>query len=145
MSSRAHSNTRTAGPGRVILALYVVFVIGTVSRSAAQILTDFDRAPLAYTLSAIAAAIYVVATVALALPGPRAWLVCVVAISIELIGVLTVGTWSFVRPAQFPEASVWSHYGQGYLFIPLVLPIIGLWWLAKTRSPQPQAGVSPRS
>ncbi len=138
MSRRSTANTRTQGPGRVILALYVVFVIGTVSRATAQILTDFERAPLAYTLSAIAAAIYVVATVALALPGPRAWLVSVVAISIELIGVLSVGTWSFVKPEQFPEASVWSHYGQGYLFIPLVLPMIGLWWLARTRSPQPQ-------
>ncbi len=138
MSRRSTANTRTQGPGRVILALYVVFVIGTVSRATAQILTDFERAPLAYTLSAIAAAIYVVATVALALPGTRAWLVSVVAISIELIGVLSVGTWSFVKPEQFPEASVWSHYGQGYLFIPLVLPMIGLWWLARTRSPQPQ-------
>lgn len=138
MSERTVTSGRTHGPGRVILALYVVFVIGTVSRSTAQILIDFDRAPLAYTLSAIAAAIYVVATVALALPGPRAWLVSVIAISTELIGVLAVGTWSFLRPAQFPEASVWSHFGQGYLFIPLVLPVIGLWWLAKTRAPPPQ-------
>jgi len=138
MSGSPSAPSKTRGPGRVILALYVVFVIGTVSRSVAQILTDFDRAPLAYTLSAIAAAIYVVATVALALPGPRAWLVSVVAISIELIGVLTVGTWSVVSPDRFPEASVWSHYGQGYLFIPLVLPVIGLWWLARTRAPQLQ-------
>ncbi len=138
MSESSAAPTRTQGPGRVILALYVVFVIGTVSRSTAQILTDFDRAPLAYTLSAIAAAIYVIATVALALPGPRAWVVSVVAISIELIGVLTVGTWSFLTPERFPEASVWSHYGQGYLFIPLVLPVIGLWWLAKTRERQTQ-------
>lgn len=138
MSRRTGANARTQGPGRVILALYVVFVVGTVSRATAQILTDFDAAPLAYTLSAIAAAIYVVATIALALPGPRAWQVSVVAISIELIGVLSVGTWSFLKPEQFPEASVWSHYGQGYLFIPLVLPVVGLWWLAKTKAPQPR-------
>ncbi len=120
----------------MILALYVVFVIGSVSRATAQILTRYDEAPLAYTLSAIAAGIYVVATVALALPGRRAWLVSVVAISIELIGVLSVGTWSVLQPERFADASVWSHYGQGYLFIPLVLPIIGLWWLFRSREPQ---------
>ncbi len=131
------TNVRTRGPGRVILALYVIFVIGTVSRATAQILLDFDRAPLAYTLSAVAASIYVIATIALALPGDRAWRVCVGAISIELLGVLSVGTWSVVAPERFADASVWSHYGQGYLFIPLVLPVVGLWWLFRSRAPRP--------
>jgi len=27
---------------------------------------------------------------------------------------------------------VWSNFGSGYLFIPLVLPIVGLWWLRRT-------------
>ncbi len=131
-------NARTRGPGRVILALYVVFVIGSVSRATAQILTQYEVAPLAYNLSALAALIYVVATISLALPGERAWRVSVVAISIELLGVLVVGTWSFLRPEAFADASVWSHFGQGYLFIPLVLPVLGLWWLARSRAPQPQ-------
>jgi len=131
-------SARTTGPGRVILALYVVFVIGSTSRATAQILTRFEDAPLAYTLSAVAAAIYIVATVSLAVPGQRAWQVSVVAISIELMGVLAVGTWSVVQPERFADASVWSHYGQGYLFIPLVLPVLGLWWLARSREPQPR-------
>lgn len=131
-------NERTRGPGRVIFALYIVFVIGSVSRATAQILLQYDEAPLAYTLSALAAGIYLVATIALAWPGEVAWRVSVVAISIELLGVLTVGTWSLLQPEAFADASVWSHYGQGYLFIPLVLPVIGLWWLARTRAPQPQ-------
>jgi len=131
-------SARTTGPGRVILALYVVFVIGATSRAAAQILTRFDAAPLAYSLSAVAAAIYIVATVALAVPGERAWRVSVAAISVELAGVLVVGTWSVLRPEQFADASVWSHYGRGYLFIPLVLPVLGLWWLARSRGPRPR-------
>lgn len=122
----------------MILALYVVFVIGSVSRATAQILTQYEVAPLAYNLSAVAALIYVVATISLALPGERAWRVSVVAISIELLGVLVVGTWSFLRPEAFADASVWSHFGQGYLFIPLVLPVLGLWWLARSRASQPQ-------
>ncbi|MBW8173760.1 hypothetical protein K0651_11945 [Ornithinimicrobium sp. Arc0846-15] len=124
---------RTQGPGRVIFAMYVVFVIGSVSRATFQIITEFSVAPLAYTLSAIAAAIYVVATVSLAFSGPRAWWVSMVTISIELAGVLIVGTWSDLAPQSFPDATVWSNYGQGYLFIPVILPIIGLWWLLKNR------------
>lgn len=122
-------NPRTSGPGRVVLALYVVFVIGALSRAAFQILTEWERAPLAYSLSAFAALVYVVATVSLALPGDRAWLLSVVAIGTELVGVLVVGTWSVLVPEAFPDQTVWSTYGQGYLFVPLVLPVLGLWWL----------------
>lgn len=129
----AHAGDRRHGPGRVILALYLIFVIGTVSRSAAQISTRFDLAPLAYSLSAVAAAVYVVALVSLSLPGRTAWWVSLVALSVELLGVLVVGAWSYLRPDMFPDATVWSHFGQGYLFIPLVLPVVGLWWLLSDR------------
>ena len=129
----ADPGSRRHGPGRVILLVYLIFVIGTVSRSAAQIATRFDAAPLAYSLSAVAAVIYVVALVSLALAGRTAWWVSVVALSVELLGVLVVGTWSYVRPDMFPDATVWSHFGQGYLFIPLVLPVWGLWWLLSDR------------
>lgn len=122
-------STRIHGPGRVVLALYVVFVIGSVSRATSQILTRWSEAPLAYGLSALAAAVYVVATVSLALPGERAWRLSVLAIGTELVGVLVVGTWSVLAPEAFPDATVWSTYGQGYLFVPLVLPVLGLWWL----------------
>lgn len=124
-----HAGDRRHGPGRVILALYLIFVIGTVSRSAAQISTRWHVAPLAYSLSALAALVYVVALVSLSMRGPRAWWVSVVALSVELAGVLVVGTWSYAAPQMFPDATVWSHFGQGYLFIPLVLPVVGLWWL----------------
>lgn len=130
-------NHRRHGPGKVILALYVIFVIGSVSRASYQILTRWDEAPLAYGLSAFAAAVYVVATVSLALPGDRAWWVSVVTISIELAGVLVVGLWSVLDPAAFPDATVWSGFGRGYLYIPLVLPVIGLWWLLSPRGRPP--------
>lgn len=129
----ADPGDRRHGPGRVILALYLVFVIGTVSRSAAQISTRWEQAPLAYALSAVAAAIYLVALVSLSLRGTRAWWVSLVALSVELAGVLVVGTWSYLAPQMFPDQTVWSHFGQGYLFIPLVLPVVGLWWLLGSR------------
>jgi len=121
----------------VVLALYVIFVIGSLSRATFQIVTEWERAPLAYSLSAFAALVYVVATVSLALPGERAWQVSVVAISTELVGVLAVGTWSVLAPDSFPDETVWSVYGQGYLFVPLVLPVLGLWWLFSPRSRPP--------
>ncbi len=126
-------NPRASGPGRLIIALYAVFVIGSLSRAGFQIATRFQEAPLAYTLSAIAGVVYVVAAVSLSLPGRRAWWVSVAAISTELLGVLAVGLWSVLDPEAFPDATVWSGFGRGYLYIPLVLPVIGLWWLWSTR------------
>jgi hypothetical protein len=138
----ADAGDRRHGPGRVILVLYLVFVIGTVSRSAAQISTRWDQAPLAYGLSAFAAAVYVVALVSLSLRGRRAWWVALVALAVELAGVLVVGSWSYLRPEMFPDATVWSHFGRGYLYIPLVLPVVGLWWLLSDRGARAGGGVA---
>jgi hypothetical protein len=112
--------------------LYAIFAIAATSRSVLQLATRFDEAPVAYLLSALAAAVYIVATVALA-RGDRGRRIATWAIAFELVGVLTVGTLSILDPALFPRATVWSYYGAGYLLIPLVLPIVGLWWLRRTR------------
>ena len=52
--------------------------------------------------------------------------------SIELVGVLTVGVLSLVDVGEFPDETVWSAFGQGYGYIPLVLPFLGLLWLWRT-------------
>jgi hypothetical protein len=128
------SETRVnRGFGRVLVVVYAVFALAATARSFVQILTRFDEAPVAYTLSAAAALIYVVATVALARGDKTSRRVATTAIAIELAGVLIVGTASLVAPSAFPSASVWSTFGSGYLFIPLALPILGLWWLHRTR------------
>lgn len=128
----APARTRS-GPGRVIVGLYAVFALAASARAAVQIATRFHEAPLAYLLSAFSAAVYVVAAVALALGGPVArrvaWWTC----GIELAGVVVVGTFSLLDPAAFPDETVWSGFGRGYLFVPLVLPIVGLLWLRRTR------------
>ena len=121
-----------SGPGRVLVAVYAVFAVSATARSAVQIATDFDAAPLAYTLSAVAALVYVVATIALARSGPRARRVAFVACSVELAGVLIVGTLSLAWPDAFPDETVWSAFGRGYGFVPLVLPILGLLWLRRS-------------
>jgi hypothetical protein len=119
----------TGGPGRVLVAVYAVFALAAGARAAVQLSTRFAEAPVAYLLSALAAVVYVVATVALARGGRR---VALVAITVELVGVLVVGTLSLVDRAAFPDETVWSAYGRGYLFIPLVLPVVGLLWLRRT-------------
>ena len=47
---------------------------------------------------------------------------------------LAVGALSLVDGALFPDQTVWSDFGAGYVFIPLVLPFVGLWWLRNTQS-----------
>jgi len=94
-----------------------------------QIATKFGHAPVAYLLSAFAAVVYVLATATLANGSPAARRIAVLSCSVELAGVLAVGTWSLLDPATFPDATVWSGYGSGYGFVPLVLPVFGLLWL----------------
>ncbi len=122
------------GFGRVLVVIYGVFALAATARSFVQIATRFDEAPVAYLLSAAAALIYIVATVALARGDRTSTRVAVVAIGIELAGVVIVGFASLLAPEAFPQASVWSAFGRGYLYIPVILPIVGLWWLHRTRS-----------
>ena len=117
------------GPGRVLVAVYAVFALAAGARAAVQLALQFDEAPLAYLLSALAAVVYVAATVGLARGGRAGRRTAVIACSIELVGVLVVGTLSLVDRAAFPDDTVWSGYGQGYGFIPLALPVLGLLWL----------------
>jgi hypothetical protein len=129
-----------SGPGTLLVWLYGVMVVGAVSRSAYQIATEFDRAPLAYTLSAVAGVVYGFITYSLVRGGEtarKAALACCVA---ELVGVLTVGTWTLVEPSAFPDATVWSDFGMGYLFIPILLPVSAIYWLRRSRVRQGDTG-----
>lgn len=125
---------RSRGIGLVLIGVYGVLALAATGRSFVQIVRSFDEAPLAYTLSALSAVVYIVATIALIVLG-RVWArIAWVTITFELAGVLIVGTLSLTNPALFDHPTVWSVYGIGYLFIPLVIPILGLIWLAKGRT-----------
>ena len=121
----------SAGIGRVLIAVYGILALAAIGRSTYQIITKFDEAPLAYSLSALAAVVYVIATVALVARGAVWFRIAVIAIGFELAGVLVVGTLSLIEPALFPDDTVWSLFGRGYAFIPLVLPVLGLLWLRR--------------
>ncbi len=122
-----------SGPGRLLIAVYAIFALAATARSAVQLGTRFSQAPLAYLLSAFAAAVYIVATVCLARGNRTSRRIATASILVELVGVLVVGTLSQAVPTLFPDATVWSDYGQGYGYVPAVLPLLGLWWLRSTR------------
>lgn len=117
----------------MLVAVYGLFALAATGRSAVQIATKFHEAPAAYLLSAFAALVYLVATVSLARGDAVSRRVATVAISIELAGVITVGAVSELVSHAFPHATVWTGFGSGYGFVPLVLPFVGLWWLYHTR------------
>lgn len=133
------------GIGRVLVVVYAIMALAATGRSFVQIVQDFGAAPLAYSLSAAAAAVYILATIALVKSDSRVWYVIAwVAITFELVGVLVVGTLSLTHPELFShDATVWSGFGYGYFWIPLVLPFVGLWWLRTSAhaaaEPQPES------
>ncbi|MCZ9352322.1 hypothetical protein ACH4NS_25720 [Streptomyces mutabilis] len=131
---RAGRQRLISGPGILLVWLYGVMVVGAVSRSVYQIATEFDRAPLAYTLSALAGVVYGFITYTLVRGGETARKAALVCCAAELVGVLAVGTWTLVEPSAFPDATVWSDFGMGYLFIPVLLPLSALYWLRRART-----------
>jgi hypothetical protein len=130
------------GFGRALVAVYAVFALAASARSIFQLATKADEAPVAYALSALAGAVYVVATFALATNRRR---LATAAIGFELVGVFAVGALSLVDGGLFPDQTVWSDFGAGYVFIPLVLPFVGLWWLRNTQSGVGGQAKAPRT
>ena len=135
------SASARSGPHRVLIAFYALFTLAAGARSAVQLADDAGRAPVAYTLSAVAACTYAAGWYAIRKASAGSTGFAAVMLWVELSGVLVVGTLSLVRRDWFPEPSVWSDYGIGYGFIPLLLPIAGLWWLHRYRvaHPTPEA------
>lgn len=125
---------RSLGIGRLLVAIYAVFAISATARALFQLLTKFEEAPLAYSLSAVSALVYIVATVSLAKSGTNWRRVSFWAVMFELVGVLLVGLLSLLVPEYFAHPSVWSGFGIGYGFVPLLLPFLGLLWLRSQRA-----------
>jgi hypothetical protein len=121
----------STGWGRALVFVYGVFVVAATGRSSVQIAAAFGKAPLAYSLTAVAAVLYLVATVCLV--RRTAWRVASVSVVVEAVGVAGIGVLSYARPDLFPDQTIWSHFGQGYGYVPLVLPFLGMAWLYRNR------------
>jgi hypothetical protein len=128
VADRAEHSATGRGFGRVLVFVYGVFALAATGRSTFQLATQAAEAPVPYALSAFAAVIYIVATLALATGRTR---LALLAVGTELAGVLVVGATSLLLPEEFPDATVWSQFGAGYGYVPLVLPLVGLWWLLR--------------
>ena len=98
-----------------------------------QIATKFDDAPLAYLLSLFSGIVYIAATIGLVTnrrwSRPLAW----AAVGTEMVGVVTIGLASIIDSTAFPHDTVWSRFGAGYGYVPIILPVLGLMWLWQTR------------
>jgi hypothetical protein len=114
------------GPALALASIYALFALAAGARSGVQLATHASDAPVPYVLSAIAAAIYLAGAVVLHRQRPGALRMLRILCSIELAGVLLIGTLSVIAPTDFPDATVWSHYGAGYGFVPVILPLLGL-------------------
>jgi hypothetical protein len=130
---RRTPSSLSSGVGRVLVAAYGLLALAATGRSVFQIIDDFALAPIAYLFTALAAVVYIVATVALVVPGAAWYRVAWITIGFELLFVLTVGTLSIIDAELFPAKTVWSFYGRGYAFVPLVLPVLGMVWLWRRR------------
>ena len=130
--TRAVGSNRSSGFRTLLVSVYVILTLAALGRSGYQIATKFDEAPVAYALSAVAAIVYLIATIAIiraqTAGGAR---LATIALLFEAAGVVGVGMLSVIDRALFPADTVWSQFGQGYLFIPLVMPFVGLWWLRR--------------
>lgn len=133
-ANKAPKPSRSTGLGRVIIAVYGILALAATVRAVYQIMSKFDEAPIAYSLSLVSGLIYILATFSLSSAKRGAWLVSLYAVAIELVGVIVVGILSLTHPEEFAHPSVWSGFGEGYGYVPLVLPIIGLWWLYRNRN-----------
>jgi hypothetical protein len=121
------------GPRRILIALYLVFAVAATARGVVQIATKFDEAPLAYGLSLCSGLVYIAAAVGLITDRrwsrPLAW----AAVGTEMVGVVVVGLLSVFDSTAFPHDTVWSRFGAGYGYVPIILPVLGLMWLWQTR------------
>jgi hypothetical protein len=117
----------TLGSGRFLITVYAIFAVSASARSTYQLIYEFEQAPVAYSLSLFAAFVYLAATFLLASRKYRKYAGYVV--WFELVGVVLVGFLSLLSPNLFNHPSVWSGFGIGYGFVPLVLPLFGLLWL----------------
>ena len=130
-SSEQTPQAKNLGFGRLLVAVYAIFALAATARASYTLAVKFNDAPVAYLLSAVSAAVYILATFALAKTGATWTRIARVSVIFELVGVISVGTLSFTHAELFAHPSVWSGFGAGYGYVPAILPLVGLYWLAK--------------
>lgn len=127
------TDSRRSGFLPVLVAAYTFFALAAGARAGYQLATQAEQAPLAYTLSALAAALYLLAAQSLRGTTRASLRLALACLATELAGVLTIGALSHTSPSLFADQTVWSDYGGAYAYLPLALPTLGLTWIALAR------------
>lgn len=117
-----------------LILAYAVLALAAIGRSTYQIATKFGDAPLAYSVSALSAVLYLLIAIALWKGKER---LALIGTSVELAGVIIVGTLGYVESSWWPDETVWTGYGSAYGWVPLVLPVLALWALLRSRRSTP--------
>lgn len=115
--------------GKILAVSYPVLALSTGARGLYQLflkesVTDY----LPPLLTTIAAALYLVAAIGFARRSKRAWTISVVALTLEMIGIVVVGALSNLQPDLVGETA-WRHFGADYGYFPFIQPLLGLIWL----------------
>jgi hypothetical protein len=120
------------GAPDVLAFFYGLWAFSALGRSSYEYLLKNPRPAnlVPAHLSTFVGLLYIFIIVGLRRRSPRAWWVTLALLSVELAGVLIVGTLDVVWRA-FPYATVWSQYGRGYFFMPLLLPFVGLAYMLR--------------
>lgn len=117
--------------GTILGVSYPVLALSTGVRAVYQLffkegVTDY----VGPTLTAVAALVYIVATIGFGYRRNWSWYLSVVALLFEVALVVIVGGLSLSRPESFANTS-WRYFGIDYAFFPLIQPFLGLVWLSR--------------
>jgi hypothetical protein len=122
------------GASDVLGFFYALWSFSALGRSSWEYL--FKQNVATYVpahLSTFVGVLYIFIIVGLRRRSPSWWWITLALLVVELAGVLIVGTIDVVWQ-PFPYATVWSKYGIGYFFMPLVLPFVGLAYMLKKQT-----------
>ncbi|MEX1018914.1 MAG: hypothetical protein WDZ49_04610 [Litorilinea sp.] len=115
--------------GYILAVSYPVLALSTGVRAGYQLFFRSDIVDyFPVQLSALAAVLYLIATVGFAYRRRWSWWLSVGVLAFETIMTLVIGIWSLLEP-EVVGRTVWRHFGEDYGYFPLFQPLIGLIWL----------------
>lgn len=118
--------------GYVLGVSYPVLALSTGVRAVYQLAGFKEGASTtAAVLSLVASICYLAASIGFFKRERWAWWLSVCALGFEMSMVLVIGTITTINPDIFGDETVWSRYGMGYGFFPLIQPLLGLIWLLR--------------
>jgi len=116
--------------GYVLGVSYPLFGISVLARGGYQICCS-DKPGNAPWFDVVCALIYFAAAIGFFKRTRWAWKLSVVALSLEILFVVVIGTLSLF---DVVGRNVWTLYGRDYGWIPTLQPLLGLLWLRRRQT-----------